>query len=59
MIEYARALYRGWCQGKSLNEIEQEHENFVLLCSCVLSRSESEVRKELYQQSWFLTGHNR
>lgn len=54
MIEYARALYQGWCQGQSLRDIAQGNENFVHLCSRVLSRSEDEVRKELYQQPWFL-----
>lgn len=59
MIEYARALYQGWCAGQTLHEIEQSHENFIHLCSRVLSRDEDEIRKELYQHSWFLTGRNR
>ena len=56
MVEYARALYHGWCQGQTLREIEQSHENFVELCSRVLSRDIDQVRNELYQQDWFLTG---
>jgi hypothetical protein len=59
MIEYARALYQGWCQGQSLREIEQSHENFILLCSRTFDYSEDEVRRQLYQESWFLTGRNR
>lgn len=54
MIEYARALYQGWCQGQTLHEIAQGHENFILLCSRVLSRDEEEVRRQLYNESWFL-----
>ena len=59
MIEYARALYHGWCQGKNLREIKQEHENFVLLCSRVLEYSEDEIRAQLHKESWFLTDYNR
>ncbi len=58
MIEYARALYQGWCQGQSLTEIEQGHENFVYFCSRVLERTEDEVREQLYKEHWFLTGRH-
>ena len=59
MIEYARALYQGWCQRQTLNQIEQGHENFVHLCSRMLSRDEDDVRQQLYNEPWFLTGRNR
>lgn len=58
MIEYARALYHGWCQGQTMHEIEQGHENFVHLCSRVLERPEDEVREQLYKESWFLIGRH-
>lgn len=59
MIEYARALYHGWCQGQLLHEIEQDHEKFISLCSQTFDYSEDEVRAQLYQESWFIRGHNR
>ena len=58
MIEYARALYHGWCQGQSLTEIEQGHENFVHLCSRMLDRTEDEVREQLQKETWFLAGRH-
>ena len=54
MIEYARALYKAWCQGRSLHDIKEQHEEFIDFCANMLSRTPDEVREELKDSTWFV-----
>ena len=54
MIEYARALYQGWCQGKSLQEIQQNHSDFICVCSKLLHRDKEDITVQLHNEHWFL-----
>ena len=54
MIEYAKALYRAWCQGRSLTDIKEQHEEFIEFCANMLSRTPDEIREELKDSDWFV-----
>ena len=55
MIEYVKALYNGWCQGKTLSYIKSNSDEFVQLASRLLQYSPEEVLNRIKEQSWFLT----
>ena len=54
MIEYARALYKAWCTGRSITDIKEQHDEFIVFCANMLGRSPEEVRKELEDSNWFI-----
>jgi hypothetical protein len=53
MIEYARAMYQAWSQGRSTQDCCRDSNLFVQMCCEQFARSPDEIIKILCQQSWW------
>lgn len=55
MYIFAQVMYRTWCAGKTLDEIDSTRESFIDISSELLRREPCEMKNFLFSQEWFLT----
>lgn len=53
MYYYAKAMYEGWCQGRSATDIELNYRDFVVRAAKAFAMYETEMLEYLQDTDWF------